>query len=215
MIKKLFRQTAPYMKAMMCGAACVIVLMHSEEAAEAVARGIRMCVTSVMPSLFPMIFLSQYMIKSGAAGEAGQLLNRPAKALLGLPGVCGVALLTGLIGGYPAGARAAESLVQSGEISREDGERLANIAFCSGPGFTLGWIGGGLYKNKMSGLLILTAQAVSCIIIGIVWNIVRAPRRINARRSDSPIPVKSRVRRQTDAFVDFSRQSFYRRVYGT
>ena len=149
-------------------AACAVVLIHSKEAAEAVRSGIVICVNNVIPSLFPMMFLAQYFVKSGGAEEIGGMLDAPTRILFGLPGICGAVILTGLIGGYPSGAAAAEALVQRGAVSRRQGERLANIAFCSGPGFTIGMIGAQLYQNKSVGLLILTAQAISCIIIGIV-----------------------------------------------
>ncbi len=144
-----------------------LLMMYSGDTAGAVRRGITLCVTSVVPSLFPMLFFSQYVVKSGAAEMAGSLLRKPTGLLFGLPGVCGVALLTAFVGGYPAGARAAETLVDEGKITRREGERLADIAFCAGPGFAIGMIGASVYKNKSVGLLILTAQAFSCIIIGI------------------------------------------------
>lgn len=152
--------------------ASVLMLANSEIAAEAVRKGIAMCVGSVVPSLFPMIFLSQYLIKSGAAKEIGRLLNKPTEILFGLPGICGVAVLTGMVGGFPAGARAAETLVAEGVISRRQGQRLAAISFSSGPGFTIGMVGAELYKNKSVGLLILTAQIISSIIIGIALKIL-------------------------------------------
>ena len=144
-----------------------VLLIQSDAAAEAVRRGIEICGASVIPSLFPMMFMSQYIVKSGAAELAGSLLDKPVRMLFGLPGICGVALLTSFIGGYPAGAKAAETLVSDGVITRREGRRLVNMAFCAGPGFAVGMIGGELYKNKSIGLLILTAQALSCIIIGI------------------------------------------------
>ncbi len=152
--------------AALCIAACAVVLSHSEQSAEAARRGIEMCATSVIPSLFPMMFLSQYLVRSGGAEQIGSILDAPTRALFGLPGVCGAAVLTGLVGGYPSGAASAEALVRRKAISRAQGERLVNIAFCSGPGFTIGMIGAELYKNKSVGVLILTAQAISCIIIG-------------------------------------------------
>ena len=92
--------------------------------------------------------------------------------------------------------------MESGQISRRDGERLANIAFCSGPGFTVGMIGAQLYKNKLAGLLILTAQMVSCIIIGMMWNgMQHMPRRkewASQHPHISPVHTKSR---SSDAFV--------------
>lgn len=158
--------------ALICAAACAAVLLHTEQSAAAVRQGLQLCGVSVLPSLFPMMFLAQYFVKSGGAAEAGHLLDAPTRVLFGLPGVCGAVILTGLVGGYPAGAAAAEALVNSGAISRRQGQRLANIAFCSGPGFTVGMVGAQLYQNKMIGLLILTAQALSCIIIGIASKIL-------------------------------------------
>lgn len=156
-----------YVAVIMILSICIIVLVDSERYAKAVSNGIGMCVGSVIPSLFPILFLSQYLIKSGGAEEVGKLFGKPTEILFGLPGVCGVTILTGLFGGFPAGARAAETLTQNGIINRKQGQRLATIAFSSGPGFTIGMIGAELYKNKSAGLLILTAQIVSCIILGI------------------------------------------------
>ena len=193
---------APTLAAVFTLTACAVVLLHAAQAAEAVRSGLRMCAGSVIPSLFPMIVLSQYMIKSGGAQQIGVLLNAPTKRLFGLPGVCGAAILTGMIGGYPAGARAAATLVESGQISRRDGERLANIAFCSGPGFTVGMIGAQLYKNKLAGLLILTAQMVSCIIIGMMWNGMQHVLRRKERASQIPHPTLNHAEsRSSDAFV--------------
>lgn len=160
------------LSALIAAAACATVLLYSGEAADAVRRGIEICGVSVIPSLFPMMFLSQYIVKSGAAELAGKLLDKPVRFLFGLPGICGIALLTAFVGGYPAGAKAAESFVESGMLTRREGERLANMAFCAGPGFAIGMIGANLYKNKTVGLLILTAQALSCIIIGITHHII-------------------------------------------
>lgn len=153
-------------------AAFAMLIIYSGDTAAAVRNGITICVSSVIPSLFPMMFLSQYIVKSGAADIAGSLLNKPTHLLFGLPGVCGVAMMTAFVGGYPAGARAAETLVAEGKISRREGERLAETAFCAGPGFAIGMIGAALYKNKSVGLLILTAQGLSCIIIGIAYRFI-------------------------------------------
>lgn len=189
-----------YIMAVTILSACVVVLINSEQIAEAVRRGINICVCSVIPSLFPMIFLSQYLIKSGSAEEVGKILNKPTEILFGLPGVCGVAVLTGMFGGFPAGARASETLVQSGVINRRQGERLAAIAFSSGPGFTIGMIGAELYKNKSVGLLILTAQIVSCIILGIELKLIEGSESVCAHiplgQSKPPQCSKS------DAFVE-------------
>ena len=195
-------RVVPALTAVLTLTACAVVLLHAAQAAEAVRGGLRMCAGSVIPSLFPMIVLSQYMVKSGGAQQIGVLLNAPTKRLFGLPGVCGAALLTGLIGGYPAGARAAATLVESGQISRREGERLANIAFCSGPGFTVGMIGAQLYKNKLAGLLILTAQMVSCIILGMMWNGMHCLYHRKERASQiSHTTLHHAESRSSDAFV--------------
>lgn len=183
-------------------AASVMVLVNSEQAAEAVRRGTGMCVQSVIPSLFPMIFLSQYLIKSGGAAEIGRLLNKPTKLLFGLPGVCGVALLTGMVGGFPAGARAAETLTENGTITRKQGQRLATIAFCSGPGFTIGMVGAELYKNKSAGLMILTAQIISSIIIGMAMRLISGKKLILMHDNDHNRSASAQTAGRADAFVE-------------
>lgn len=158
------------------------VLTHTAVCADAVREGLRLCAGSVIPSLFPMMFLAQYFVRSGAAEEVGTLLEGLSRRLFGLSGACGAAVLVGMVGGYPAGAAAADGLVRGGVISREEGERLANAAFCSGPGFTVGLVGAALYQNKMLGLLILTAQVLSCIIILITGRLLHGGRKAVARR---------------------------------
>ena len=177
-------------------AAFALLILYSGEAAGAVRSGIELCASGVIPSLFPMMFLSQYIVKSGAAEYAGSLLNKPTRLLFGLPGVCGVALLTAFVGGYPAGARAAETLVSDGKITRAEGERLAYFAFCSGPGFAIGMIGATVYKNKSVGLLILTAQVFSCIIIGIAYRLFSKCSPQTIRRNEN-----CAVSRSPDAFI--------------
>ena len=179
-------------------ASCVLVLVHSRQTSDAVREGISLCTQSVIPSLFPMLFLSQYLIKSGAAAQAGKLLEKPVRLLFGLPGVCGVAVLTAFVGGYPAGAKSAEALYSEGVITRKEGERLCNTALCAGPGFAVGMIGAGLYNHKSLGLLILTAQVISCIIIGIAYNVsgLRDNRSIRGRA----VPRTEQIGK-SDAFV--------------
>ena len=187
-----------YFAAAVSAAVCGMLIVYSDEASRAVKKGITMCCAGVIPSLFPMMFLSQYMIRSGAAELAGAALEKPARFLLGLPGVCGVALMTAFVGGYPAGAKAAETLVKEGRITRREGMRLAETAFCSGPGFAIGMVGCGLYKNKTVGLLILTAQAFSCIIIGIAYRLFSA---VDSSPRDSGFGNEPDAKSHSDAFV--------------
>jgi sporulation integral membrane protein YlbJ len=204
MQKALFkRRTA----AVLCAAGFAVVLLHTETAAEAVRQGLHLCGQSVLPALFPMMFLAQYFVRSGGAEEAGQLLECPTRTLLGLPGICGAVLLTALVGGFPAGAAGAEALVRQGRISRRQGERLMTIAFCSGPGFTVGLIGAQLYHNKMTGLLILTAQAFSCIIIGIAGHLLngitkKRGQRTKEARGEHPFHASSVTLSRSGAFVE-------------
>lgn len=176
-----------------------VFLLCSETAADAVRRGIELCGVSVIPSLFPMMFVTQYMMHSGAAELAGRCLDKPTGCLFGLPGVCGVAMLTAFIGGYPAGARTACTLVENGKITPSQGKRLATIAFCSGPGFSIGMIGASLYGNQSAGLLILTAQILSCILLGTAWHLFCPMKAPSASVSEKHAPEFPDNR---DAFVN-------------
>ncbi len=114
------------------GALAILLLRQAETAAQAVRDGVQLCLTSVIPALFPFFAVSSLLVALGAAEAAGRALARPFGRLFRCGGAGCAALLLGLVGGYPVGARTAAELVRRGELSPAEGARLLTL-FCRRP----------------------------------------------------------------------------------
>ena len=78
------------------------ILIAPQAASQGVRDGLTLCGQVVIPSLFPFLALSSFLVQSGLAQRAGHLLEPITKLLFRLPGAAGSAILMSLIGGYPA-----------------------------------------------------------------------------------------------------------------
>ena len=97
------------------------LLWNAAAAAEAVRRGVTLCLTSVIPALFPFFAVSSLLVSLGA-GDAARVLERPFRALFRCGGAGAAAFLLGMIGGYPVGASAVAALVRRGDVSLAEGQ---------------------------------------------------------------------------------------------
>lgn len=116
-----------------------VLILDGGTAVEGAKAGLDVCIQTVLPSLFPFLFLSSVLTPSLSAVEirGSAVLSR----LYGIPhGTEGI-LLTGLFGGYPVGAKCIEEAVNAGELSLSDGERMLTFCNAAGPAFLFGIIG--------------------------------------------------------------------------
>lgn len=157
-------------------AAALALVTLPEEAMEAAREGLRLCGELVVPSLFPFFILSSLMVDLGLASALGRVMGRWMSPLFGVRGAGASALVLGLIGGYPVGARTALALYQSGQCTREEAERL--LCFCnnSGPAFILGVAGAGVFRSTAVGLLLYGVHIAAALAVGVLFRLF-CPRR--------------------------------------
>lgn len=119
-------------------AGMLMLILDSRTALEGAQEGIDLCLRAVIPSLFPFLVLGSMLTSS--TGNAGRLF-RPLDRLLYIPEGAEGIFLTGILGGYPTGARAVAQAYQNGQLSREEANRM--LTFCSnaGPAFLFGILG--------------------------------------------------------------------------
>ena len=84
------------------GTLAILLLRQAETAAQAVRDGIQLCLTSVIPALFPFFAVSSLLVALGAAEAAGRALARPFGRLFRCGGAGCAALLLGLVLLVPA-----------------------------------------------------------------------------------------------------------------
>lgn len=122
----------------------VALILDGSTAINGARAGLEVCLQTVIPSLFPFLFLSSMLTTSLAAGErsGGHIISR----LYGIPQGAEGILMTGLLGGYPVGAKCIGEAVVQERLSGRDAERM--LAFCNaaGPAFLFG-ITGSLFSQ--------------------------------------------------------------------
>lgn len=118
--------------------AMLVLILDGKTALLGARQGVQLCLTTVVPSLFPFFFLANLLTGSLAGCPSRGL--RPLGKLFGAPAGTEALVLTGLLGGYPAGAQGVAQSYGAGQLSREEAQRL--LAFCNqpGPAFLFGMI---------------------------------------------------------------------------
>ncbi len=119
--------------AALCGAAGMLALiLDGRTALQGAAAGIDLCMKTVIPALFPFLFLC------GILTDSLWGCSLPKMGCLGIPAGAESLLLPALLGGYPAGARQIGQAWREQKLTRKDAEHL--LCFCSnaGPAFLFG-----------------------------------------------------------------------------
>ena len=145
-----------------------LLLLRPEAASGAVRSGLELCAGTVAPSLFPFFAVVSLLLQLGLA-EGLQGICAPFMGpMFHLRGVCALPLLTGLLGGYPAGARTAAELYQQGRITRQEAEVLLGFCDNCGPAFLLGYVGVGILGESRAGAYLFLVHALAALLTGMV-----------------------------------------------
>ncbi|MDR1299354.1 MAG: sporulation protein, partial [Oscillospiraceae bacterium] len=127
-------------------AAAAALVIYTGESVKAAMYGLELCANVIVPSLFPFFVLSSLMVDTGAARRIGAPLGRVMRPLFNVRGECAAAVVLGIIGGYPVGARTVINLYENGDCSKAEAERLLSFCNNSGPAFIFGVVGAGVFS---------------------------------------------------------------------
>lgn len=131
-----------------------------------VTDGLTICFNVILPSLFPFIVLSAYILKSGALSFLYKLFYPLTRFVLRQP-LCTVpAVIMGLIGGFPVGAKMTFLLLEDGQISKNQAQRLCMFCVNGGPAFVITAVGINMLKSGKAGIIIFVSLTVSSLILG-------------------------------------------------
>lgn len=145
------------------------LLWQPQTAAKAVQDGLQICFSSLFPSLFPFLAVSGLLIRLGFADFTGRIFGRFFCPLLRLSPAGLSALLLGLTGGYPTGARAVLQLHEQGLCSPEECRHL--LAFCNnaGPAFLLSVAGLGIFGSLRVGAILYMIHVLSALLTALIF----------------------------------------------
>ena len=150
---------------------CACFALFPDKVIFGAQNGLALCVNAVIPSLLPFMFLSLCIIKSNFSRPLGAVISRMISPVCKISSAGCVCLVTGLVGGYGAGARAVFESYKEKQISKKEAERL--LAFCNnaGPLFIIGTVGISFFSSKSIGVMLFVVQILTAIICARIFSV--------------------------------------------
>lgn len=148
--------------------AMAALLIWSDAVRQAVQEGLTLCARTVIPSLFPFFVVSALLVSLGFAQSLGRPLEGFMRLLFHVGGNGAAALVLGLAGGYPVGARTAAELYRQGLCTRREAERL--LGFCNNcsPAFAVSILGWGVFHSGRAGVWLYLIHVLSALLTGML-----------------------------------------------
>ena len=153
-------------------AVSIIMLRYPLALANGVSRGLSVCSSVIIPTLYPFMILTGVLTDSPLCTRPNKLSAAVTRRLFRLPACCGTAILLSLVGGYPAGALAIGRLLESRRITTAQARRMTLFCVNAGPGFIVSTVGAGLLGSPRAGWLLFAAHAGTSIGIGIILGLI-------------------------------------------
>ena len=130
--------------------------------------GLNLVIKTILPTIFPFSFICNLLICydgiSLYSKILGPLLCRPLK----LSKNSSFPIAASVLCGYPLGCKYCCDLYNLGYINKKEFERLLNIASNASPMFLIGSVGATMFGNTKLGFILLIANYLSPLIIGII-----------------------------------------------
>ena len=151
-----------------------ILLKYPDSATRGVTDGIELCLSTLIPSILPFMFVSCFLLESGLLWRTGKMFSFIGERLFGLPGYCAPVILFSMIAGLPVGARLTEELYVKGMITKTQGQRMLFFCMNPGPAFVITGVGQKMLGSRELGIMIYASLIISSLLIGIlsvpVWS---------------------------------------------
>ena len=149
------------------GCVFLLFLAFPHEVKAGVVSGLSLCVDGVIPSLFPFAVLSSFFIKTEFTKWVSRPFSGISKVLYRTRGEVFALWLTGLVAGFPIGAKTAAGMYRSGTLSKREAEVGAAFSNGPSPAFVIAFCGA-FFDTPLAGIMLFCTLALSSIICGAV-----------------------------------------------
>ncbi len=133
-----------------------------------VKNGLEICVYTIIPSLFPFLILSTYIVRSEMFSPFFRFFSPVSRTFFRQPECTVPVILMSFIGGFPIGAKMTSSLLESGKITKNQAQRLLLFCFNGGPAFTITAVGINMLGSVKAGVIIYVSVCLSSLILGFI-----------------------------------------------
>lgn len=151
----------------------LLIVIFPQAALSGAKKAYSVCESTVIPSLFPFFVCSNLLTALGFTKALSRITKHIMSPCFKVGENCSLAVIMGIVSGYPVGAKTAVSLKEKGLISKSEAEKI--LAFCnnSGPLFILGAVGSGMLSDAKAGFVIYAAHIAAAITASVIMRNVK------------------------------------------
>ncbi len=143
--------------------------------AACVREGVSLWAVSVLPSVFPFLFLTAILSDMRAFRAFSRRISPFFVRVFNISGTGGSILLLSVLSGYPVGARTVASCREKNALAEGELFRLSCLCSTTGPVFLAGVVGGAMFSDARLGWLMLLCHLCAVLGTGLILRI-RTPR---------------------------------------
>lgn len=147
----------------------VVLLAQADQVRDSLSEALELCVRTVIPSQFLFLVMSSLLVSLGFGELLAPRLEGLMYPLFQVDGAGASALILGLVGGYPIGARTAAELYKAGQVSKSEAERLLAFTNNANPAFLISVLGVGVFGSVRTGVWLWLIHVLSALITGIAF----------------------------------------------
>lgn len=135
---------------------------------ESVRKGLLLWSNYVLPALLPFMISVNLLKATPFPLILSKIISPVTNKLFGISSYGIFTLISGLLSGYPMGAKLVSELYTEKKLSKKEASYLLSFCNNSGPLFILGTLGAGLLNDKRAGVYLLAIHYISALSIGII-----------------------------------------------
>ena len=149
----------------------VLLLISPAVSFEYMRGSLKLCVQSLVPSLFPFMIISDFLISSDTGKILKALFSRPLSFVFGTSREGSFAVLLGFLCGFPIGAKSALKLYEENKISHTELCHIMSFCNIPSPAFVCGAVGL-LFQSSRLGVILFVSLILSSCILGITGRFI-------------------------------------------
>ena len=169
----------------------ILFAVYAQECLPAVTLAAMTFIKSVLPALFPFYVAAGLLMEGDFCFRVGKMITPVTKKLFGIAGEGALAIVIGLVSGYPAGAKITAELYENGRITYGDAKTLAAFTNNCGPLFIIGTIGTGMLGDGRLGLVLWGIHVLASLLTGMILKWFHRDSLQLSAASFKPTPVKA------------------------
>lgn len=141
----------------------LIIILDTKTALSGAMTGVQLCLNTIVPSLFPFIFLSG-MLNNFLLGRKSSVLS-PLGRLCKIPNGGESLLLLGFLAGYPVGAQVITQAYRDGQLQSATARRMLGFCNNAGPAFLFGMFSV-IFSNRLIPWVLWFIHILSALLVG-------------------------------------------------